>query len=352
MTNTLHTLFVSVAPFFILLGLLIFVHEMGHFLMARFFGVRVETFSLGFGKKILSFKRGDTTYALSLIPLGGYVKMYGDDPTAEVPVEERRHAFLHKPVMQRIWIVLAGPLTNLIFAVVLFTLIGGIGSEMSGPFAGDIKEGTKAYEQGFRSGDKIMSIAGDSTATWMQVMQKIEKSGGRATEVVIERAGESSPLKFDISIGMGENENIFSSERQVGSIEGFTQESRSTLVGVPNSQSPAGQAGIETLNLVTAINGQKISYWRDLQPQLEKALAAGTGSAQIEIRDVENAANKDAARVVEVKFPADAKAGSDLISAMGFEPAELYIYQLKKIIRCGRRHQSQRQSRTHWKRRS
>src|SRR3954468_8577942 len=99
------SLFASIGPFFILLGILIFVHELGHFLVAKFFGVRVETFSLGFGRKILSYRGGETTYCVSLIPLGGYVKMFGDDPSAEIPEAEKDRAFLHKPVMQRIAVV-------------------------------------------------------------------------------------------------------------------------------------------------------------------------------------------------------------------------------------------------------
>src|SRR6185369_11314836 len=107
--------FANFAPFFILLGILIFVHELGHFLVAKFFGVRVETFSLGFGKRLINYKKGDTSYCLSLIPLGGYVKMYGDDPTADVPADQKKYAFLHKPIAQRFAIVLAGPLMNLFF---------------------------------------------------------------------------------------------------------------------------------------------------------------------------------------------------------------------------------------------
>lgn len=89
----LQTGFSAVAPFVVLLGLLIFVHELGHFLVARMCGVRVEVFSLGFGKKILSYKKGDTTYCLSLIPLGGYVKMFGDEMGAEIPESEK--VFIH-----------------------------------------------------------------------------------------------------------------------------------------------------------------------------------------------------------------------------------------------------------------
>ena len=98
----------AIVPFIVLLGLLIFVHEMGHFLVAKFFGVRVEVFSLGFGKKILKYKHGDTTYALSLIPLGGYVKMFGDDPNAPIAEEDKKYSFTHKPVFQRIGVVIAG----------------------------------------------------------------------------------------------------------------------------------------------------------------------------------------------------------------------------------------------------
>jgi regulator of sigma E protease len=319
-----HDTFLTFAPFFILLGILIFVHEMGHFLVAKFFGVRVETFSLGFGKKILCYKRGDTTYALSIIPLGGYVKMYGDDPTAEVPEHEKPFAFLHKPVMQRIWIVLAGPLFNLFLAVVLFTAIGGLGTEMPGPFAGDIKEGTKAYDQGFRSGDKIVSIGNEATPTWVHVMQKIEADGGRATEVVVERKGESTPLKFDISVGIGENENIFSSERQVGAIDGLTQESRSTLIGVSGPKTPAGAAGLETLQLIVSLNGKKVSYWRELQPLIDEA-AAAKQDLVFEVKSVENADKKEPGKMITVKPGPKAD-----LASLGIEPAELYIYQIKK----------------------
>jgi regulator of sigma E protease len=315
--------FANFAPFFILLGLLIFVHEMGHFLVAKFFGVRVETFSLGFGKKILSFKRGDTTYAISIIPLGGYVKMYGDDPTGEVPEDQKRYAFLHKPVMQRIWIVLAGPLMNLFFAILLFTMIGGIGTEMAGPVAGDVKEGTKAYDDGLRAGDKIVSVNGEATPTWMHLMQKVEVAGGKAIEIVVERPGESSPLKLDVSVGMGENENIFASQRQVGTVEGLTQESRSTVIGVSNPQSPAAVAGFNSLEIITAINGKKINYWRELQPALTEAAATGA-PAKVEVKTIEDFEKKES-RIVEVLLP---QGGS--IEALGLEPAELYIYQLKK----------------------
>src|SRR5579872_2453715 len=88
----------SVVPFIVLLGVLIFVHELGHFMVAKFFGVRVETFSLGFGRKILKKKYGDTTYCMSIIPFGGYVKMFGDDNHADIPKAEQKYSFSHQKV--------------------------------------------------------------------------------------------------------------------------------------------------------------------------------------------------------------------------------------------------------------
>ena len=139
-------------PFVLLLGILVFVHELGHFAVAKFFGVRVETFSIGIGKKLFQFKRGDTVYALSLIPLGGYVKMFGDDPSKEIPVEEQKVSFLHQPVWPRIAIVAAGPLINFFFAVLVFMAIAYIGEEQAGTVLGDISKHTAAYEAGISLG--------------------------------------------------------------------------------------------------------------------------------------------------------------------------------------------------------
>ena len=109
--------------FILVLGVLIFVHELGHFLFAKLFRVRVLTFSLGFGTKLVGKKWGETEYVLSVFPLGGYVKMYGEQPGDEVEEEEQARSFAHKPTWQRFLIVLAGPMFNLLFAIVLFFCI-------------------------------------------------------------------------------------------------------------------------------------------------------------------------------------------------------------------------------------
>lgn len=318
-----------IGPFFILLGLLIFVHELGHFLVAKYFGVRVEVFSLGFGKKIFSYKRGDTTYCLSIIPLGGYVKMYGDDPSADIPAKEKAYSFLHKPVSQRIWIVLAGPLMNLFFAITVFAVIAGIGEDLPGPFLGDVAQTSKAYEVGFRSGDKILSVQGEQTPSWTQVKKKIEAAGGETAAVMVQREGESAPLQLQVPITIGDNENIFSSDRKVGTIAGFVQDSRSTMVGVKNPQSLAAQAGIKSLELIHSIDGNKVSYWRELEPNLKKAFASAKDEVAIQVRTLDKDDRPENLRTIQLKVPAKWQRQKSLVDFLGLESSELYIYQIK-----------------------
>ena len=145
-------------PFFLLLGVLIFIHELGHFLVARYFDVKVEVFSLGFGPKILKYKKGETLYCLSLFPLGGYVKMFGDNPLEEIPDSKKVRGFLYKKVPQKLAIALGGPLMNLIFTLVAFFILALYGLPSLSPQLGDVKVDSKAYKAGFRSGDKVLSV--------------------------------------------------------------------------------------------------------------------------------------------------------------------------------------------------
>ena len=142
-------------PTVIVLGVLIFVHELGHFLVAKRAGVTVLRFSLGFGPKIFAFTRGGTEYRLSLLPLGGYVKMLGEDAEEELPADERAGSFAHQSVAKRLAIVFAGPLSNLVFAIVLFTLLftfSGI-HELSTEI-GSVNDGSPAQLAGLKAGDK------------------------------------------------------------------------------------------------------------------------------------------------------------------------------------------------------
>ncbi|MFT6069385.1 MAG: regulator of sigma E protease [Bacteriovoracaceae bacterium] len=148
--------------FIIFLGPLVFFHELGHFFFARLFGVRVEVFSIGFGPKLLKYKMGDTEYAWSLIPLGGYVKMFGDNPLTkdEIPDEDRPHSFTHKNKWQRFWIVMGGPLANFVLAYFIFYALLVSGERIPEIRIGVIEKTNVLYSKGLRSGDVIKKVNG------------------------------------------------------------------------------------------------------------------------------------------------------------------------------------------------
>lgn len=252
--------------FIVLLGLLIFVHELGHFSVARWCGVRVETFSLGFGKKIWSKKRGDTTYCVSAIPFGGYVKMFGDQPGADVPESERAFSFTHKSVWQRMAIVLAGPLVNLIFAFFVFFAMTLIGEELPPSKLGDVSEDTKAYSLGFRSGDEILQVNGHEVPTLEELSDKLTAGLGsqnlfkvrRGSEVLELTAAVESPSEKELL----EKHPLASGN--IGTVPGFSFVSKGTVVGVPHS-SLAHKIGLRTGDQIVKIRDSKIAYWRDLE---------------------------------------------------------------------------------------
>lgn len=307
-------------PFVILLGVLIFVHELGHFLVAKYFGVRVETFSLGFGKKIFQYKKGDTTYALSLIPLGGYVKMFGDDASAEIDSGEKKYSFLHKPVSQRIWIVLAGPLMNLFFAILLFSVVSIMGEETRGTRVGDVALGSQAYQQGFRSGDKIVSIGEKLVQSWSDVQKELHQAMGGKVRVIVEREGSASQQTIEATPELVENPNILGVESKVGDIPGLANTSRASFIGVTSKDSLAGKAGLRTGDLVTHVNDQAISYWR----QFEAALRSQTGKVTIKYKRAEGEKNAIEGST-ELVLPSDRVSN---LSVLGVDNSELYVAQV------------------------
>ena len=242
-TNWLHQGFMVVIPFVILLGILIFVHELGHFLVAKYFGVRVEVFSLGFGKKILQVKRGHTVYCISIIPLGGYVKMFGDEPGAEIKEEDKSESFLHKPVGPRIAVVLAGPIMNLLFAMFLFGAISMVGEDFKGPYLGDLSLQTVASKSGFRSGDKILKVNQVPIRYWNEIYTNIKNEANKEVSFLVERefTGEQVLLKAPISIN--KNPNVLSFDEYIGDVDGFTMMSKASGVGVVTQDSLAYKAG-------------------------------------------------------------------------------------------------------------
>ncbi|MDA8404461.1 MAG: RIP metalloprotease RseP [Desulfobacteraceae bacterium] len=179
----------------VVLGVLIFVHEFGHFLCAKASGVGVEKFSLGFGPKILSKTFGRTEYRLSAIPLGGYVKMVGEQPDEILDPADIPFSFTHKPVWQRMIIVAAGPVFNFLLAIVIFFgIFWSSGLLMLQPVIGEVTAGSPAQRAGLLSGDFIKAIDGKSVESWSDLSETIMNSGGKSLRLTVRRGGETLTL--------------------------------------------------------------------------------------------------------------------------------------------------------------
>jgi regulator of sigma E protease len=198
----------SIFAFIIVLGVLVFFHELGHFLVARFFGVGVRTFSLGFGPRMFGRKIGITDYRVSAIPLGGFVRMVGEEPDAKLEPEEIPLSFTHKHVLKKIMIVAAGPLFNLLLAVLIFYAVFQVsGLFIRQPFVGSVEPNTPAYEAGLQPGDQVRAINNQPTENWEEMAGIISESQGDPLLFTINRNDET--LRITITPKPMEDKNIF-----------------------------------------------------------------------------------------------------------------------------------------------
>ena len=198
----------SVFAFIIVLGVLIFFHELGHFLVARFFGVGVEKFSLGFGPRILGKTVGMTDYRLSLIPLGGYVKMVGEEPDSEIEPYLIPKSFTHKSVFKRFLIVAAGPLFNLLLAVVIFFLVFQTsGTYVMRALVGEVELPSPAARAGMQKDDLIIAINGLEVDSWEEMAEQIYQSEGHPLAFLVERDGQR--LTLEVQPELKKTQNLF-----------------------------------------------------------------------------------------------------------------------------------------------
>lgn len=195
----------TAVSFIVCLGILIFVHELGHFLFAKLFKVRVLKFSLGFGPKVFSKVVGETEYQLSALPLGGYVKMFGENPDEqeEAGILEKEASFAYKTVWQRFLIVLAGPVFNLLFSLVLFFFIFlfmGLPDSRDTTKIGQVTPDSPAATAGVEVGDIILSINDQATDEWMDVLNLVKDSNGEALSFLVARGKENVSLVITPSV--------------------------------------------------------------------------------------------------------------------------------------------------------
>lgn len=255
----------SIFAFVIVLGVLVFFHEFGHFIVARLCGVGVEIFSLGFGPRLAGKTVGRTDYRISGIPLGGFVKMVGEEPDAELPPEDVPVAFNHKPVFQRILIVAAGPAFNMLLAVLIFFVIFQIsGMARLQPVVGEVKEGTPAERAGLQPKDEILAINGETIASWEEMSEFIRESGGQTLGFTVARNGSQFHLQI--------------APERTTAPDLFGEETERYLVGITS----AGEIFTQRLNPARALWESVVQTWRitELTVVSVAKLIAGSLSAK------------------------------------------------------------------------
>lgn len=186
----------------IVFGLIVFVHELGHFLAAKWAGVGVERFSLGFGPKIFGKQVGETEYMISAIPLGGYVKMVGEEIGEDVDPQLQQISFSHKSVGKRFLIVFAGPSSNLFWAFVIFTitfLSFGVTLPLDTPHIGGVQDGWPAQKAGIEAGDEVLSVGGTPVTTWEDMAKQIQVAQGKETLLAVKKKTSGQTVELTVT---------------------------------------------------------------------------------------------------------------------------------------------------------
>ncbi len=267
-----------------LLGTLIFVHELGHFLAAKACGVRVLKFSLGFGPPIgigslrLRWVRSGTEYVVAWLPLGGFVKMLGEpmpggEPEPETVLDARPDEYLSaKSTWQKLLITFAGPGMNLVLPVVAFVAVLWIGVPRPTAVVGMVERGSPAAEIGLLPGDLILRVGDRAVSWWQEARDEIATGEGSSLRVEIERDGE--PQIFEVPLERRGVLDPFGGVEQVGWI-GLGNRRLPTLLGVPLADAPSARAGLRSGDRVTHLNDAPVEDWEDLRAAYA-ALATGS----------------------------------------------------------------------------
>jgi len=238
------TVFYYIIPFIVVLGILIFFHELGHFLLSKLFKVKVLKFSLGFGPKIIGKTVGETEYVISAFPLGGYVKLLGENDDEEIAPEDAPRAFPSQPVLHRMAIAAAGPVFNFILAFLLFSGIYLVSGYTSiAPEVGHVRPESPADNAGIRKGDVIEYIEGTKIERWSQMKQFVEKNPEQGLNMVVAREAR----RFSTT--------VFPKEEVVKNL--FGEEVKSALIGIVTS----GKTEQIRLGLFSAIKEGAVKTW-------------------------------------------------------------------------------------------
>jgi regulator of sigma E protease len=261
----------TIVSFVIVIGILILIHELGHFVVARWTGVGVERFSIGFGPVLLRWRGKETEYCLSAVPMGGYVKMMGEENPLEggaaLPYESAK-AFALKPIWARFLIVFAGPAMNLVLAAVIFTIVlATVGRPVWPAMLGRVTENGPAAAAGLQTGDVVKAANGAPIANWEDFERRVAASRGRPLELRIARDGQEKTVPVTPRRATF-NDPIFKEAKETWEVGVGPQ--LTPQIGSVNGGSPAEKGGLRAGDLVVAVAGQPVYTPEELMQSIQK----------------------------------------------------------------------------------
>lgn len=327
--------------FLVLIGVLIFIHEFGHFFFAKLFGVRVDRFALGMGPVVpfLSFTKGETEYAICAFPIGGYVKMFGMQPEElydeygdPYPEEEVQRAFVRKPIWQRFIIVLAGPMMNLIFPVLVYYAFAlgtaalppaQVGQVFTDNPAAQAVPLTAGAPKGLQAGDTIVSINGEPLRYWRDLTGHVRGAIGQELKVRVRRGDKE--LDYKLTPASYTETDRLGLMRETYGLIGVSVASYGPVLGIQDREGPAAKAGLRSFDRVVSVDGAAVKRFVDLQEAVRtsggKPLKLAVARPQA-LGDFLGGGMNVSAPVVDVTVQPVQRDG---VWALGAEPAEMFL---------------------------
>lgn len=315
----------SFLAFILLLLPLVVFHELGHFLFAKLFDVRAEVFSVGFGPKLLKKKWGETEFCLSLIPLGGYVKLLGEDAQAALSPEEKPYAMNYQAGWKRFLIVFGGPLFNFILAWLIFVGIYMMGEPLLQATIGRVFPRSLAYQMGFRIGDTIIEADGKSIEVLSDLEPIILNHPGKTLFFKVIPSGATFPKTLSILLGAQPGSSMYGEPQLVGEISGVSFFSRSTRFGISSPKSMAAHLGFPRAGRVLSWNQTKVSSWEELEQKYEESPVGSEITLEVQALESLSPHTPSQAGILSSHTLKKAQENLSLSQEWGLHSSELFV---------------------------
>jgi regulator of sigma E protease len=305
----------SVIGFVLVLIPLVVVHELGHFLFAKLFKVRADAFSVGFGPVLFKKKLGETEFRVSAIPLGGYVKLLGEDPTQELSAEEKKRALHSQAPWKRFFIFFGGPCFNFVWAVIVYMAMMAIGEPQISTVVGRVLKDSPAASAGILAGDKVVAVDGVKVLKFEDLMVQLTDKPSTRVSLEIER--DSKIQTISAQTGAEDGFSVYGEKKQVGILDGLIPSGRMTRLGISDPNSIAARVGLKSGDEVLSVQGQKVETFEQIE-SLYSNLKTDTLTLKVKSGEAE--------REVALKGHWSGKLGTDF----GIYSSELFVDQVVK----------------------